>query len=382
MGEGEVTSMRHLLAIIGVLAATVFSQSAFAETSRAIAIITDEGGGNAHALPFASLTKSIKRYENTHIIGIAEYDPVNCKFLDSGEWTDPTPTLVPKDSGKIQRTTVVKNKVGDPCNGLSLTYASINFDWTLRKNSSRKRNHGRPTTRFGANWSTKDGQYDVPYIFDIDVPVVRPKGDTSTFANWLSGPLSGTWGRWIVTFQPPDKDPSFDFTGEEVREEFISANEQCATKAPGVLGTGAVTPPGTPASWKVGELKGAGVTMPAGKNQWGWDFVGWNGCAIHAYRCAKATVPECGNDVLQGIHIKSPADDDFSEIIYQQSLREAIGGSIIPGDPRKRGFGPITSRRGEGVEPPLSVESNEMACGAAVLAILKKLPGGCYASPK
>ncbi len=90
--------MHYLRAAVALVAAMTFSSMAFGETRPAIAIFSAPDGPRALAIEpsntpsSATYSTSIARYTPvpTLIIGITEYDPLNCKWLDLA--SGPTPT--------------------------------------------------------------------------------------------------------------------------------------------------------------------------------------------------------------------------------------------------------------------------------------------------
>ena len=104
---------------------------------------------------------------------------------------------------------------------------------------------------------------------------------------------------------------------------------------------------GTAATWKVGEYKLAGTSWPAPKNYYGFDLVGWNACAVQAYRCASVTEPYCGIRLRQTMHHHAQSDyDDFFVSYQDNELGEEIDGRVLPEpNPNKTSIGFITSSK-------------------------------------
>lgn len=347
-----------------------------AAPARALAVtVADPGDDGPVTLSGGTVwKKTIKRYEDTVIIGIAEYDPFNCIFLDKGEWSDPKPSLNPKSSGKITVRDLAGKVTGGSCDGLPVTFRTIYFKWTLARNWTGRKGEG-PLALFSARWFTKDAHYNEPYDFEVTVPAVRPIGEKTVLGAWVVD-ARGAYGRWVMTLIPPKsprENAEFDFGGEVIRERNTVLSNACGQRAPTALGPPSVTPEGKEATWTVGQVLGG----PAGRNQWGTDDVGWSACAIHAYRCAKATQPACSAVVRQQIYIKSDADKDFVGPLYTNILSETIGGTIFTARDQI-GFGEVRSRRADAPEAFNSYTSSERSCGPAVLSYLKRLPNGCY----
>jgi hypothetical protein len=233
----------------------------------------------------ATFCKSIVRYQNKGLIAVTEYNTAYpCKYIDHGTWT-PGTGIQPTDKGTPAGTVDVSQPAfkgptppGCADSGGPYYYKPIYFKWTLRKNLTAVSHYG-PTAAFSSNWKTKDGQYDIPYSFQITVPVVRPKGEKTQWAGWnnkfLLG-VSGTVGEWIQTLEPPDDDKSFDFSGETVRERFIGGSGSCPI-------------PPVPRAGQTS--KGSSWPVESG-NKWGPDGVGFGDeadslCAIVYAQCIK-----------------------------------------------------------------------------------------------
>jgi hypothetical protein len=414
--------MRYLM-VTFMLIFAVPPSNCFAQANPAIAIVTMPSGRIQSDIrhpgtSFAEYDTTTPRYQPLPqgdvgcstgcILGITEYDYINCKWINQGEWTDPNQTLQPNvnnvAAGVAASTRVFSGTLpsSTPCPGLPVKYLAIDFSWTAHYNQtaltgqvpnapcSTKNVKGTPvcpTAKFVGEWTTPDNMYDVVYTFTVSVNVVRPIGEMSTFDSFLvaSGPPDhGAYGRWQGTLQSNDSE--FDFTGERVKEKFVSGTNTCNDRAPGAQGPLNVTPNGKEASWVVGVLTGGGMTLTGNKvpkNTYGWDFVGWSNCAIEAYRCAKATIDFCEATVYQQLLINSPADpanifDQFGVDTYN-NLAERINGFIPPaGNPNSTSFGYFESFRGvapsKGPAQRLpQYNTNRYSCPDAVIASSKYL---------
>lgn len=338
--------MHYLRAAFALLTAMTFSPPALAETHRAIAVITgnvvteappDRLGG-----PYA---KQITRYVNTRILGEVEYDPVNCKFIESGKWTIPTkidPQVNGKDPGTVDNSQTFDGHIsGGPCDGLAVTYAVIAFKWTLRKNSSVTPNPQPdvgPTARFVSHWKTvKSNDYDDVWTFDITVPVVRPSGETTHFDGFTKLGF-GTVGQWTQTLTVKGSDAPFDFSGEKIKERFVG---------------------GIPTTCPVPDVPAAHTTnsgSPFGEvregNQWGPDGVGFGDdsdseCGV-AYAHCKAP-SGCGLFKKQIMMISSPADNGklVDYLKEPNTLIASTAGRVISTAPGTRlALGWTSSSRG------------------------------------
>lgn len=334
--------MQHSSAAVAFVVALMLAPNAFAQTGTAIAVLPRSIDVALAGEPpcSASFCKSIVRYQNKGLIGITEYDTAPpCKFKDSGTWT-PGTDIQPTDDGKPAGTVDVSQPAfqGPPPAGCDdsggpYLYKPIYFKWTLHKNLTAVANFG-PTATFNSRWQTKDGLYDVNYSFQITVPVVRPKGETSTFVRW-----DGSKGKWKVTLKccaaPIEDDPEFDFRGETIREVFLSETNGCSIETPHPPNS-TVIRSGPPGSFG--------------------DSVGWDSCTVHFARCEKRT--PCGFGIRQQMQIHSPADAPGTFVNYGDQpnyLSSIIEGRIISNSAGKlsfrAGYGAVTSQRTTPLSP-------------------------------
>jgi hypothetical protein len=265
--------MHCLRAAVALVAVMTFSLTALGQTPRAakVGAIRRTGGGMAPASqPFdARIHDKITRYQKTPIYGLTEYNPDNCMGIDIGMWSPPT-DLNPSMSGTIDSTTNLQGKLdnGD-CPNTTFTFAVIQFTWTAHNNKTAIPSLGCPLDQsttcpvavFSSIWTTKDHCCDVQDEFDISVPVVRPKGETSTLEKWQD-----SMGIWKVTLMPPSDDSTFDFTGETVNEVFLSDQNSC------------------PGNASVDPSMGVVNSGPPGSFH---DLIGFDPCVVHYARCLK-----------------------------------------------------------------------------------------------
>jgi len=218
-----------------------------------------------------------------------------------------------------------------------------------------------PTATFSSIWTGTYGG-EIHDTFELSVPVVRPIGEKIAWKGFVfSHPppnTAGAYGIWEMTLIPPQDSPenkAFDFTGEKIKEDYANKKDDCAERAPGVLGSLGTTPPSKPASWPVGKLITDKGISNAPKNVWGPDYTGLDACSIFAYRCAAATTSfffmsqPCKLSATQEIRIKSPADKDFTkDPIYTNTLGEGVGGGTQRFDDNFMGVagnGPVFATR-------------------------------------
>jgi hypothetical protein len=326
-------------------------------------------------------------------VGIAEINPDNCnqKEISPGMWALTLAPTFGEFSWKVVSGTAAP---GEPCAGHTYNFATVFYKWTEHTNHTTTPHKG-PTDIFDATWSSPAGcpktqpcDFIDPFVFNIVVPVVRPKGETSAFVDWISSHAagSGTYGKWMMTLQccaPPDANngsTDFNFNGEVIQEELNAKFDNCAGRAPGVLGPVNVTPPGQLGTWNVGELKGPGnLVMPAGENVYGYDFTGWDACTIFAYRCAGATLTLCEAGAnQQDIRIKSDADKNFTDPLYHNIIGEGIQGVSPPGPEPRSGNGTVTSKRSENAPPfPYASFQGDCTSKPTILSILRARPHSC-----
>ena len=355
--------MHYVRAAVVLLAAMTFSLTALGQTRSAIFIFTPPSSA---VVPFAGLPPCpgsypayyctptpIVRYTNTALFGTTEYtetvDPdtglLDCQYLDYGTWTV-TSTVLPKASvgpyagqyaGVASQGTPFAGPPPTPANGGPCTgtvgsatymYLPIDFNWQLERNDTAVPNYG-PSATFTAQWT---GEIlctsGCSTNFVVTVPVVRPTGETSTFLFWQN-----SYGKWQVTLQPPDDDPTFDFTGEKVNEVYLNDQNSCP-----------VDVPHAPSSTVVGLGRFASAGAPGSFG----DSVGWDPCIVEYVRCVKRT--PCGFGIQQQMQIMSPADTTFtnygsapnylSSVIYGNIYVNLAGKLSV-----RNGIGNVTSQR-------------------------------------
>jgi hypothetical protein len=319
--------VRYLSAAVALVAMT-FSQTALGQTPRAAEIaiagkaVIGPLSPNAVAGTVVPSTM-VPRYTETVLSGFAEIHPDNCREIDPGKWTVTMNPMFGTTSTRIEPGI----SAGPNCPGKEFNFAEIFYTWTTHNNHTTTPGQG-PTDIFNATWSSSDGFFNMSFVFNIVVPVVRPKDETSSFQGWVAG---DSRGNWMQTLTPPDDDKGFDFSGEMVQEVFQSNTSSCNGRGLGSLGS---TPPLVPAQPR---------TVMDG-NMWGPDQVGFGPCAVEYYRCVKAT--PCGYTLHQQMRIKSPADNGYTDYTTN-TLSANIEGSILPFS-NKTGWGSVTSQRGSG----------------------------------
>lgn len=316
--------MRYSGACMVLAAVVTFPVTALAQTGVATYVFTVPGVSASPTVSLApNYSVSIPRYKNTGLVGITEYqlNYPTCTFISAGHWT-PGSNVLPMDNGTPAGTVDVSQAAftgptppGCDGSGGPYKYGPIYFNWTLHKNLTAVPNQG-PIATFNSNWYTDDGQYNTPYSFQVTVPVVRPKGETNRFESWNEAK-----GRWRVTLVPPDNDPSFDFTGETVRETYLSDQDSCLGSGASVANTGSVKngPPGN----------------------FG-DSVGYNACIVEWARALKKT--PCGYHITQRMEISAPSDGGTFAQYSMNDLYARIEGYVI-NYPGQLGIGQVSSRR-------------------------------------
>jgi hypothetical protein len=341
----------------------------------------------ANPPPCTDVCAQIPRYNHWLIIGFTEATAMSdgsCKYDDPGKFSAPS-NIMPKINGAAagtvdfaveQHPPPINNITHLQCTGGdTYYYAVLYFTWTLHSNSTAQTGYG-PVATFSSTWQGDLGQTQ-SHGYQIIVPVVRPVAETTQFSNPAVWVAAG--GGWIQTLTPPSSDSNFDFTGEDIREQFGNSIGGCAAKhAPPPLPAPAPGAPGnsSEATWKVGQLKGPSGIVSAPKNEWGYDFVGYTRqCDVEWYRCFKVT--PCGYTQEQNMQIRSPADpqDDTGWNTYTSTpnnLKADIEGGIIP-FPKGTGLGWVHSQRGpNGTNQPKFLGSHLNECPADLQTALEK----------
>jgi hypothetical protein len=350
--------MHCLRAAVALVAAMMYSLSAAGQTRPAAKIGTIPGKVAIRRLspnpvsPNVAGTKIPKRNVPTFIAGLAEIDPDTCKEVPlpggAGTWTVTLNPMFGATSTKIETGTAAP---GQPCAGDTFTFNDIYYTWTAHNNHTTTPNQG-PTDIFNATWSTPDGEFNDPFVFNVVTHPVRPKGEISTLVNWLDSK-----GIWEVTLQccapPDDDDAAFDFTGETVNEVFQSDQNSCPD---------------------VGSSNPSMGTVNSGPPGLFHDRVGFDPCAVHYERCIKKH--GCGFVIKQQMEINSPADPSNTFFPYgsaPNTLSSRIEGSIIvqlAGKLSVRdGIGQVTSQRSTPLSQndpvPHDFPSDKLSCFAS-----------------
>ncbi|MGH6839521.1 MAG: hypothetical protein ACREDT_12125 [Methylocella sp.] len=354
--------MRYSCAAVALMAAMAFSPIALGQTrtaNTAFHVIKKPTRATAPASPplaptaprcTATVCDQIDRYTDTAIIEATEYFSFpdgTCRFADQGKWSSPK-DIQPLDNGtpagtvtfSVNPDTPPPNQItGATCiGGGPYQYARLHFTWNLHKNKtadSFAHQGYDPTATFSSDWTGKFGSF-FPETFQITVPVVRPKGEMSTFVNWLD-----SRGNWMPTLILPDKDPDFDFTGELI-QEVTHKPSTCYGRGIGSMGsTGVVRNDySVDSSWHIVNK------VMFNQN----DIVGWSPCGVEYYRCVKAALPACGYTGTQEMQIKSDADSGYTTYTTN-NISATIEGWIIPFAPYKLGIGTVTSQRSNPAAP-------------------------------
>jgi hypothetical protein len=364
--------MRYSCAAVALMAAMVFSLTALGKTGTAKTsfhvIKKPTGGIPLDGAPPCSATvcDQIKRYTDTSIIEATEYlssPDGTCQFEDAGLWSSPTDIKPVDNNGtpagtvtfSVEPDTPPPNQItGATCiGGGPYQYAQLHFTWNLHKNTTAiiflNKGYG-PTATFSSKWTGALGSFFAE-TFQITVPVVRPKGEMSTFVNWFD-----SRGNWMPTLIPPDEDPDFDFTGEMI-QEVTDKKSTCYGRGIGSMGsTGVVRNDySVDSSWHIVNK------VMFNQN----DLVGWSPCGVEYYRCVKAALPACGYTGTQQMQIKSQADSGYTTYTTN-NISATIEGWIVPFAPYKFGIGTVTSQRSNPAapQPPKSkfFTSNENSC--------------------
>lgn len=334
--------MHCLRAAVALVAAMMFSLSAAGQTRPAAKIGTVPGKVAIRRLSRNAVSPNVagtmipERNVPTFIAGLAEIDPDTCVEValpgGAGTWTVTLNPMFGATSTKIETGTAAP---GQPCAGDTFTFNDIYYTWTALNNHTTTPGQG-PTDIFNATWSTPDGEFNDPFVFNVVTTPVRPKGEMSTFVNWHD-----SRGNWMPTLIPPDKYPDFDFTGELIKE-VTNKKSTCFGRGIGSMGsTGNVRLDySVDSSWTIVNK------VMFNQN----DIVGWSPCGVEYYRCVKAALPACGYTGTQDMQIKSPADSGYTTYTTN-NLSATIDGWIVPFAPYKFGIGYVTSQRSNPAAP-------------------------------
>lgn len=367
--------MFYLRAAVALIAAMTFSLSAFGQTGMAIVEIPESAVPLA-GMPVCTATfcKSIpKRYENTRILGITEYNynlpPPGppCKYKDHGTWQPgtnikPTDGLFNTPAGTVDVSETdfvgpIPSEHGCTADGGPYLYALIKFKWDLHKNLTAVPGFG-PTATFNSEWDTLDKTYMLKYSFQVTVPVVRPKGETTKWKGWSGWFGNGITGQWEATLKCCDAgnngDPNFDFTGETTRERFEHVNQNCIKAIKGIKKSNEVS------YGKQFPVIGG----PPGKYIDGVSAFGDDADSACAALCHFRSDPAgCFLTVgEQHMSIRSPADakNGFAEYPAVNTLKATSNGTIGQDfHGRTQGHSTVTSNRYTNpTEPPPTPMSN------------------------
>ena len=148
---------------------------------------------------------------------------------------------------------------------------------------------------FNAAWTAPDGTTEQD-TFVINVPVVRPDHETTTFNSW-----AGPNGLWKQTLFPPGSDPTFDFSGEIV-PEFAAGQagpDMCWFRGSGRIPFNKVTN-GPDIFW---------IVDPG--NTYSFDGVGYGNNLVNFYRKNSPNLKRfgsCGTRFGQEMGIHAPSD--------------------------------------------------------------------------
>lgn len=187
------------------------------------------------------------------------------------------------------------------CPGILFTFATISYEWTAHNNKTIS---DTINDTFNATWASPDGDFDIPYTFNINVPVVRPDHETTAFKSWFD-PASGAGpiGHWKQTLVGPDTDQKFDFSGE-IAQEFAAGQagpDMCWYLDSGFVPLVAVTnQPDKPNQFAT---VSPGNTYP--------DIVGYSPMQVSCYRQKSPFLKKfktCGTRFGQLMGIHAPSD--------------------------------------------------------------------------
>jgi len=237
----------------------------------------------------------IKRYKRIFLTAYTEYNTGTCEQISPGAWTLETPK--PK-YGKVTYGKVTGTLSNGACPGHTYTFAAIYYTWERHSNESIK-------DAVNARWKTPDDQFNYLFNFPIEVPVVRPTGESTVFAGWDGKGL----GKWRQTLKPPADEAGFDFSYDTVEESDPGGGgpDTCWFSGSAILPFTAIT---------------GGTWYPDAAGVWEFDHVGWFTTSVDYYRKKKRA--PCGTTFPQQMKHKAQPEGGF----HKYGPVNTLGGSF------------------------------------------------------
>lgn len=192
-------------------------------------------------------------------------------------------------------------------------FAAIYFTWTNHNNKAEYSISDSLYDSFEATWDSPNLTF--PWASAISVKVVRPLSETTAFGGWDPDPTGLTDGRWKQTLHPPADDPTFDFSGESVKEADAAGTHSDTCWFPASMFA------------QFNKVTGGKWIVQAG-NAWRFDYVGWLNPAVTYYRLPHGAVPArapCVARFPQQMKIKAPPETSRSNYAGINKLVGKIG---------------------------------------------------------
>jgi hypothetical protein len=196
------------------------------------------------------------RYTLAFLDAYTEYNPSTCAQIDMGSWAlnsqrhCGTPNCGTVSFGTI---TGFPLRNGD-CPGNTYSFAAICYAWNAHID-------WQVTDQVAATWTSQD--FNVPFQYDLTVPIVYPDSETTKFEGWDDSGL----GQWKQTIKS-STDKKFDWSLNSVQETDPGSGS-----------------PNNDTCWCAGSAIGQFWQITGGrwdvddKGVWQFDHVGW--CSAH-----------------------------------------------------------------------------------------------------
>lgn len=285
-----------------------------------VAAAAQAGDHSSSASPADSSTTpyTVPRYDNGRLEQRVEADDRTCQFISAGTVTIPVQAQYGVATTGTPPCTVPPDY--PYCPGVTYPACSVVYYTRIQHNNKSIRpDKAGAVDTFTYHWTTPDKYWDLTIPVYVASPVVRPKGETNAFESWNEGK-----GHWRVTLVPPDNDPTFDFTGEQVRETYVTESDGCVG---------------------AGSSKSNAETVKNGPPGNFGDSVGYSACAIEYARAKKRT--PCGYRITQKMEISAPSDGGvFTQ--YGGGLNTLIAivtGRLIDQVEGQHSIGTVSSQR-------------------------------------
>jgi len=241
---------------------------------------------------------SIKRYKLSYLYAYTEYRlPPDCSAVSPGSWTlnSQQKCNPPKGAGETCGKVTFGKLTGyhlanGDCKDHTYTFAAICYTWNAH-------NNWEITDKIGANWTTPDGDFNLPFQFPIKVPIVYPTSETTKGVGWDTN-ANGDWLQKLHS----SSDSTFDWSWNSVQETDPGpddpTNDTCWCQGSAIKQFYKITG----GIW-YGPTNASGDFGPQKDGSWGYDHVGLGYNAYRYYR-QKQRVP-CGTHFPQQMQFQA-----------------------------------------------------------------------------